>query len=99
MPRVRARPAFLERLAVEGVFSRRVEDRVPTVGDLRGERDVLRSFRRDVDRNVGAQRVRDRLQRLAETTATAERQVVALTVEVDGSLAGEDAPNDLDVLA
>ena len=42
------------------------EDRQPAVGDLRGERDVLRPDRGEVDRDVGAQRPHHHLQRLAE---------------------------------
>ena len=42
------------------------EDRQPAVGDLRGERDVLRADRGEVDRDVGAQRPHHHLQRLAE---------------------------------
>src|SRR5690349_23436510 len=58
------------------LFRSRIEDRVPTIRDLRGERDVLRSLRREVDRDVGAQRMRDRLQRLAETRAARQRHLV-----------------------
>jgi uncharacterized membrane protein YadS len=49
------------------------EERQPAVGDLGGERDVLRSLGGEVDRQVGPQRVRDRLEWLAESAGTRTR--------------------------
>ena len=67
--RARAGEALGQRVAVEVVVAGRVEHRQPAVGDLGRERDVLRALGREVDREVGAQRVRDRLERLAEPGA------------------------------
>ena len=80
------REALGERVAVEAVVARRVEHRQPAVGDLGRQRDVLRALGREIDRQVGAQRVHDRLQRLAETGAVRVRELVALALELDGRL-------------
>ena len=45
---------------------RRVEDRQPAVADLGGQCDVLRALGAQHDRDVGAQRVGDGLERLAQ---------------------------------
>ena len=68
---------------------RREEDRQPAVGDLRRQRDVLRPDRREVDRDVGAARVHDDLERLAEAgrVRAAVRDVVVLAVVLERLLA------------
>src|SRR4029079_19622854 len=43
--------------------------------------------------------MRDRLQRLAETGTTGERQLVTITLELERLLAREHLPNDVHVLA
>ena len=93
--------ARLQRLGVHLGPERRVVQRQPTVGDLGGHRDVLRPFGAEVDRHVGAQRVRDRLERLAQPdrAGTVVRVRVVLARELERRLAGEDAADDLDVLA
>ncbi len=63
----RAREAGIERVAERLLDAvRREEDRQPTVGDLGRELHVLRADGREVDRDVGARRVHDDLERLAE---------------------------------
>ena len=62
----RAGEALGQRVAVEAVGLRREEHRQPAVADLRGQGHVLRALGAEVDRDVGAQRPHDRLQRLAE---------------------------------
>ena len=97
--RRRAKPSA-QRVAVEPVVLRREEHRQPAVGDLGGERDVLRPLGAEVDRDVGAQRVDRRLQRLAQTGAAGVGQrVVARPSYVDRLLAGDHLADDLDVLA
>ena len=64
--RLRTREAVGQRLAVEVVVVRRVEQRQPAVAQLGRHRDVLGSLCGQVDRDVGAQRVDARLQRLAQ---------------------------------
>ncbi len=80
---------------------RREEDRQPAVGDLRAERDVLRSDRRDVDRDVVARRMHDELERLAEPgrVGTRVRDVVVRAVMLEPLLARQDRAHDLHVLA
>ena len=51
-----------------------VEDRLPAVGQLGGQLDVLRAERGQDDRDVRADRVVDELQRLAESGALPGRQ-------------------------
>ena len=79
---------------------RGVEDRDPAVGDLGGLRDVLRSLGAEPDRHVGAQRVDDRLQRLAEPdrVVAVVRQRVVRAVVGDRALAGQHLADDLDDL-
>src|SRR5438477_183550 len=62
------------------------------------ERDVLRTFGGDIDRQIGTQRMRDRLERLAEPSATAQWQVIVLAVQLDRRLAREHLADDVDVL-
>ena len=80
---------------------RREEDRQPAVGDLGGERDVLRPDRGEVDRHLAAQRVDDDLQRLAEAgrVLAGVGDVVVLAVVLERLLAAQDRAHDLDVLA
>ena len=96
------REALLEHRAVRLAESLgREEDREPAVGDLRRQRDVLRADRGEVDRHVGAQRVDDQLERLAEAGRAGARvgDVVVLAVVLERLLAAEDRADDLDVLA
>ena len=93
--------ALGQALAVVRVELRRQEERQPAVGDLGGHGHVLRALGAEEDRDVGAQRVGDRLERLAEAhRACAEvRLLVELALEVERLLAGQDPADDLDVLA
>src|SRR5271166_2135618 len=51
-----------------------VEDRLPALGDLGGEFDVLRAQRRDCYRNAFAHRVIDELEGFAQTRAAIRGQ-------------------------
>src|SRR5213078_4608111 len=79
---------------------RRDEDREPAVGDLGRERDAFWPERREVDRDLGAQRAQHQLQRLAEAgrARAVPRDPVVLAVVLD-DLARERCADDLDVLA
>ena len=59
------------------------EHRLPALGDLGGQLDVLRAQRRDRDRNAVADRMIDQLQRLAEAGAPVggQRNLVVLAVD------------------
>ena len=98
------RPAALkplvQPLAEELGAARGEEDRDPAVGDLRRQRDVLRSHRGQVDGQVGAT-VQDRAERLAESGGprAGVRDLVVLAAELHGLLAAQDRAHDLDVLA
>jgi hypothetical protein len=78
---------------------RRVERREPPVRDLRRERDVLRPDRGEVDRQIGAEGMHDRLERLAQAGTAGNGDVVDLAVELHRRVAPEDPPDDLHVLA
>src|SRR6185436_5221221 len=91
--------AFIQRLAKHADSFRREENRQPAVGDLRRKRDVLRSDGRDVDRYLGAQRMNDKLERLSQPRPASHRDVVILTVIIQGSLAFENGSKNVDVLA
>src|SRR5439155_23728027 len=69
-------------------------------GDLGRERDAFWPERREVDRDLGAQRAQHQLQRLAEAgrALTVPRNPVVLAVVLD-DLARERSADDLDVLA
>ena len=77
------------------------EDREPAVGHLGGHRHVALAERRDPDRDRGADRVGDDLERLAEPGALAggERQVVVAAMVLEGRLSAPHVPADLDDLA
>ena len=79
---------------------RRVEERQPAVGVLRGALDVLLAERRDVDRDARPLRLGQHLQRLAEAGALAlgQRQVEDLAVVLQ-ALAPQRHPDDVDDLA
>ena len=87
-------------LAVVLVELGREEDRQPAVGDLGRHGHVLRALGAEEDRQVGPQRVGDRLERLAQVhrALAPQRHLVVLALEVERLLAGEDAADDLDVL-
>ncbi len=68
-PGARAGEALGQRLAVEAVGLGREEHRQPAVADLGRQGHVLRALGAEVDRDVGAQRAHDRLERLAEPGA------------------------------
>src|SRR5580692_3677463 len=74
-----------------------VEDGLPALGDLGGERDVLRAERGDDDRDALPDRVVDQLERLAEAGAAlvGQRVVLALVVQ---PVAAPHHPADLDQL-
>jgi hypothetical protein len=61
--------ALGEALAVERVLLRGEEQRQPAVADLGRQGDVLRALGGEVDRDLVAQRVHGRLERLAEPGA------------------------------
>ena len=66
--------SLVEPLVVGVGHPRGVEDRQPAVADLGGQRDVLRPLGAQHDRDVGAQRVGDRLERLAQPGRALTRQ-------------------------
>ena len=82
--------SLVEPLVVGVGHARRVEDRQPAVADLGGQRDVLRPLGAQHDRDVGAQRMGDRLERLAQAGGAfaGERQRVVRAVAGDRRLAG-----------
>src|SRR5262249_59393542 len=65
LPGAGAGEALGQGAGVEVVHGRREEDHVPAVGDLGRQGHVLRSFRAQVDRDLGAVRVPERAERLA----------------------------------
>ena len=75
------------------------EHRDPAVGDLRGHRNIGRTQRRNIDRDVGTLRMVDQLERLAQTRALVwrERQLVAGAVVLH-HLAAPNLAADLDQL-
>ena len=93
--------ALVEPRAVHRRGLRRVEDRDPAVGDLGGLGDVLGPLRAEPDRDVGAQRVHDRLERLAEAdrALAGERQRVVRAGVGDRALASQHLADDVDDLA
>src|SRR5205814_936231 len=79
---------------------RRPEDRQPAVRDLDRLLDRLRRDRRDVDRDLGAQRSQHQLQRLAEPgRAVARVRDVVVRAVVLEHVAPERRAHELDVLA
>ena len=79
---------------------RREEERDPAVADLERELDGLRRDRREVDRDLGAQRTQHQLQRLAEPgRAVAGVRDLVLRAVVLERLAAQRLADDLDVLA
>ncbi len=92
--------AFVEPLVVGIGHAGGVEDRQPAVADLGCQRDILRPLGAEKDRNVGPQRVGDRLQRLAQTGGSlpGERQRVVRSVADHRRLPGQHLPHDADVL-
>ncbi len=93
--------ALVEPRLVHAGRLRRVEDRDPAVGDLGGLRHVLRALGAEPDRDVGSQRVHDRLERLAEPgrALAAVGQRVVRPVVGDRRLAGQHLADDVDDLA
>ncbi len=77
-----------------------VEDRDPAVGDLRCLGDVLGPLGAEPDRDVGAQGVNDRLERLAEAdrTLTGVRKWVVRPVVGHRPLARQHLADDVDDL-
>src|SRR5205807_9774502 len=75
------------------------EHRQPSVGDLGGEPDVLRSLRAQVDGEVRAEGMNGELQGLAEPRAARIRERVVIAVVRDRPLALEHVADDPYVLA
>ena len=98
-PPAARKPASSDSLNTD-IRSRREEDGQPAVGDLGGERDVLRADRGEVDGDVGAP-VEDRLERLAEPGGVGPRvrDLVVVARELERLLAPPDRADDLDVFA
>src|SRR5436305_538605 len=94
-----AAQALIQQAPVGVVVLRRVEQRQPAVTKLGGERDVLRPFRGQVDRDALAQRTDARLERLAEAGAILERERVVRALAGDRALARPNAAQEPDVLA
>ena len=90
-----------ELVGVDLLAVRRVVERQPAVRDLRGLGDVLGSLGAEVDRDLTAQRVHDRLERLAQPDAARPGVgvLVELALVVERLLACQDPTDDLDVLA
>ena len=93
--------SLVQPLVVGVGHPRRVEDRQPAVADLGGQRDVLRPLGAQHDRDVGAQRMGDRLERLAQTgcALACQRQRIVRAVARHRRLAGPHLPDDVDVFA
>ena len=93
-------PARSESPHTSSAFSGIEEHRLPALGDLGGELDVLRAQRGDRDRNAFADRMIDQLQRLAQTGAPVggQRNLVVLAV-IGHPFAAPHLPADLDDLA
>ena len=68
LPRAGAGEALGQGGGVEVVHRGREEDDVPAVGDLGRQGHVLGALRAQVDRDLGAVRVQDRAQRLAQAS-------------------------------
>ena len=100
-PRAGTGEALVEPLVVGVGHPRRVEDRQPAVADLGGHRDVLRALGAEHDRDIGAQRVGDRLERLAQPGGALARQRQRVVRAVAGHrlLARPHLPDDVDVFA
>jgi hypothetical protein len=79
----------------------RVEDGQPAVADLGGQRDVLRPLGAQHDRDVGAQRVSDWLERLAQPRCSLAREWQRIVRAVAGHrrLPGPHLADDVDVFA
>ena len=77
---------------------RRPEDREPSVRDVEGLRNRLRAHDGEVDGDVGAERPRHQLQRLAEPRPVCDGDVVVLAVVLH-ELPSQRGAHDLDVLA
>src|SRR6185437_12699737 len=93
--------ALVQGLGVEVVHGGREEDDVPAVGDLGGQGHVLRALGAEVDGDLGAVGMQDRAQRLAQAGGPllgGQRKLVVLAVVADRLAAGDDLPEDLDVL-
>jgi len=74
----------------------REEDPEPAVGDLAGELEVLRTDRREVDRDVLAHRVHGEGQRLAGAVGQRQREELAVVAD---ALTAQGLLDDRDVLA
>ena len=91
----------LERGCGFGAGPRREEERQPAIRDLGREGDILRALGREVDRQIAAQRVHRRLERLADPhpVVARVRQWIVRPVGGHRMLAGEHPAHDVDVLA
>ena len=100
-PRAGAGEALVEPRLVHAGRLRRVEDRDPAVGDLGGLGDVLGALGAEPDRDVRAQRVHDRLERLAQPhrALAGVGQRVVRAVVGHRRLAGQHLADDVDDLA
>ena len=99
-PRARSGEALVEPLVVHVRQPRGVEDGQPAVADLGSKRHVLRALGAQHDRDIGSQRVGDRLERLAEagSALARQRQRVMRAVAGDRLLARPNLAHDVDVL-
>ena len=95
------REAVIEPLVVGVGHPRGVEDRQPPVADLGGQRHVLRALGAQHDRDVGPQRVGDRLEVLTQPRGAlaGQRQRIVRAVAGDRRFPGPDLAHDVDVLA
>ena len=96
------RKPFLEQRPVDAVgLLRRIEDRQPPVGDLRGESNVVRADCREVDGEVGVLWPQHQLERLAQAKCTFAPvgKLVVITIEAHRPVAGQRHADDRDVLA
>src|SRR3954447_6950286 len=96
-----AAEALGEGVFVEVLVAGREQHRQPAVTELGGQSDVLRALGAQVDRDVLAQRVNRRLQRLSQPRRVLPLvgQRVVLALDRHRSLARPDVAQDLDVLA
>ena len=95
----RASEPFGECRPIEAVRLGREPQWKPAVCDFCRQRHVLGALRRQIDRQVRAQRMDGRLQRLAQSRSSWIGKGVVGSRELHPLLAGDDPADDLDVLA
>jgi hypothetical protein len=98
-PGTRSREALVEPFAIHSGQPRRVEDRQPAVADFGGQRDVLRPFGAQHHRDVGAQRMDDRLERFTQAGGAhpGQRQRIVRACAGHRLPAGPHLAQDVDV--